>query len=222
MIDAKRLLESWLFAELNPVSRRQALVDVYERIFEQNQVVMLAHEPCKAVYFVAEGVVRAYLSSLEGREYVFDYFVPGDFFNIEAAIVDQTVRFTADVLTNVTLYAIPCDRFMIWMHEYPQLAQAVSDHLAHEVCRLSDMVEGLALHTVRTRLARFLLARADDKLPHKIWTQGDIAAHIGTVRDVVGRTLREFGREGLVRRERGRLVVTNRNALESEAMRFAI
>jgi hypothetical protein len=38
------------------------------------------------------------------------------------------------------------------------------------------------------------------------------------VRDVVGRTLRGFAREGLIRRSRGRLVVADREALEREAM----
>lgn len=221
MIDAERLFESWLFAELDHTLRQQVLAALRERIFAQGQFVMLAHEPCEVVYFVAQGAVRAYYVSLEGREYVLDYFVSGDFFNLDAALTNETARFTVDVLNDATLYAIPCERFLRWVYDYPRLAQAALKHLAGEVRRLSDVIEGLALHTVRTRLARFLLVHADDKLRRKTWTQGDIAAHVGTVRDVVGRTLREFEREGLVRRERGRLVVINRHALESEAMHFA-
>jgi len=38
------------------------------------------------------------------------------------------------------------------------------------------------------------------------------------VRDVVGRALRSFAREGLVRRERGRVVVQDIAALRHEAM----
>ena len=47
------------------------------------------------------------------------------------------------------------------------------------------------------------------------WTQEEIVAYIGTVRDVVGRTLRA----GFIRRERGRLVVMDRAGLEREAMK---
>ena len=50
------------------------------------------------------------------------------------------------------------------------------------------------------------------------WTQDMIAARIGTVRDVVGRLLRSFASEGLIRRERGRLVIVDREALEKEAL----
>jgi CRP/FNR family transcriptional regulator len=79
---------------------------------------------------------------------------------------------------------------------------------------------------VRTRLARFLLSHVSDHIQEgeptnhaRLWTQQEIASHIGSVRDVVGRTLRSFARAGWVRRERGRLVVTDREGLEREAMR---
>lgn len=222
MIDAERLFESWLFTEFDTITRQQVLADLREQIFTRGQLVALAHEPCEVVYFVARGAVRAYHVSLEGREYVLAYLASGDLINLDAALTDQMTHLTVDVLSNATLYAIPCERFLGWVNNQPGLAQRVSRHLAHEVRRLGGIIEGLALHTVRTRLARFLLARADDKLFHKKWNQGDIAAHIGTVRDVVGRTLRDFGREGLVRQEQGRLVITNRRALEAEAMYFDV
>jgi hypothetical protein len=82
-------------------------------------------------------------------------------------------------------------------------------------------VEDLALHTARTQLARFLLTQAEEGQPRRSWTQEEIAAQIGTVREVVGRTLRAFAAAGLIRRERGRLVVMDRVGLEREAMMSA-
>ena len=96
---------------------------------------------------------------------------------------------------------------------------AVLGHLTDRVRCLSDAVEDLALHTVRTRLARCLLSQADSgPSSSSRLTQSEIAAHIGTVRDVVGRTLRIFSREGLIRRERGQVVVTDLAGLQREAM----
>mgnify|MGYP000179699304 CR=1 FL=1 len=98
-----------------------------------------------------------------------------------------------------------------------EVALAVLERLAAEVRRLSDMVESLALHTVRTRLARFLLSTAQNPNSPKRWTQQEIAAHIGTVREMVGRSLRAFADEGWIHRQRGRIVITNRQRLEREA-----
>jgi len=81
---------------------------------------------------------------------------------------------------------------------------------------LTNPVEDLSLRTVRTRLARFLLAQAEDPQPSHRWTQEEIAVHIGAVREMVGRTLRAFAASGLIRRQRGRVVVVDREGLERE------
>jgi CRP/FNR family transcriptional regulator len=49
------------------------------------------------------------------------------------------------------------------------------------------------------------------------WTQAEIAEQLGTVRDVVGRSLRGFEDRGVIRMERGRIVLLDRRALEEEA-----
>jgi len=114
-------------------------------------------------------------------------------------------------------FVIRCERFRRIVREHHEVALAVMERLATEVRRLTDMVEDLALHTVRARLARFLLAQAEDPQPSHRWTQEEIAAHIGTVREMVGRTLRAFTAAGLIHRERGRVVVADREGLEREA-----
>jgi len=190
---------------------------IHERTFSPGQVMMLEGEPCQAVYFVVQGVVRLYRLSLEGREHVLAYLGPGESFNLVPVLDGRPNQATVDALTEVTLYTISCQRFHQIIRDHHEVALAVLEHLAARVRHLSDMVEGLALHTVRTRLARFLLAQAEDGQPPKRWTQEEIASHIGTVRDVVGRTLRAFAAAGWIRRERGRIVVVDREGLEREA-----
>ena len=198
-----------------------------ERSFSPSQMVILEGEPCRAVYFVAQGVVRIHRLSPEGREHVLAYIGPGESFNLVPALDGGPTLASVDAATDTVLYTIPCELFQRILRDHHEVALAVMGRLAAEVRRLSDMVEDLALHTVRTRLARFLLAQvsaelgevADGRQPPKRWTQEEIAAHIGTVRDVVGRALRSFAEDGLIRRERGRLVVVDRAGLEHEAMK---
>jgi CRP/FNR family cyclic AMP-dependent transcriptional regulator len=199
---------------------------IQERTFSPGQVVILEGEPCQAVYFVVQGVVRTCRLSPEGREHVLAYLGPGEPFNLVPALDGGPHLATVDAVIETMLYTIPCEHFRRIMGDHHEVALAVMERLAAEVRRLSDAVEDLALHTVRTRLARFLLAHAsaglgevtDSTQPSKRWTQEEVAAQIGTVRDVVGRTLRTFANDGLIRRERGRLVVTDRAGLEREAM----
>jgi CRP/FNR family cyclic AMP-dependent transcriptional regulator len=207
-----------LFSRLGNDALLEIAPHIHERTFSPGQVIILEGEPCQAVYFVARGVVRTCRLSPEGREQVLAYLGPGEPFNLVPALDGEPNLATVDAVTDATLYTISCEHFRQIMRDHHEVALAVIKRLAAEVRRLSDMVEDLALHTVRTRLARFLLSHADGKQPPKRWTQEEVAAQIGTVRDVVGRTLRTFADDGLIRRERGRLVVMDRARLEREAM----
>jgi len=205
------------FSKLGDDVLLEIVPHVHERTFWPGQVVILEGEPCQAVYFVVQGVVRSYRLSPEGREHVLAYLGRGEPFNLVPALDGGPSLATVEAVTDTRLYSIPCERFERIMGDHPEVALAVMERLAAEVRRLSDTVEDLALHTVRTRLARFLLARADGSQAPKRWTQEEIAAHIGTVREMVGRTLRTFAAAGLIRRERGRIAVVDREGLEREA-----
>ena len=191
---------------------------IHERTFSPGQMIILEGEPCQAVYFVAQGAVRMYRLSLEGREQVLAYLGPGESFNLVPVLDRRPNLATAEAVTEARLYTISCQRFHQIMREHHEAALAVLEHLAAEVRRLSDMVENLALHTVSTRLARFLLNHAEGTPSPKHWTQQEIAVFFGTVREMVGRTLRGFTAAGLIRRQRGRLVVIDQDGLEREAM----
>lgn len=205
------------FAKFSEDTLQEIATNVGERTFQAGQTIISEGDLCQAVYFVARGVVRIRRSSLEGREHILAYLGPGEPFNLVPALDGKPNPATVDALTDVTLYTIPCERCHQIMYDHHEVALVVLERLAAEVRRLSDIVEDLALHPVRTRLARFLLNQTSSPQPSRHWTQEEIAAHIGTVREMVGRTLRDFANEGLIRRERGRIVVINRERLEREA-----
>jgi CRP-like cAMP-binding protein len=70
---------------------------------------------------------------------------------------------------------------------------------------------------VRARLARFIINLADSDTKSSGWTQDEIAAQIGTIRDVVGRLLREFEDQGLIRREQSEILLLDRKGLYKAA-----
>ena len=216
-IEAQALSRLSFFAEFEDQALQEIASHVTARAFSRGQVIVFEGEPCRAVYFVSQGVVRTRRLSLEGREQVLAYLGPGECFDFVAALDREVNLATVDALTDATLYVVPCDSFRWVVRDHHEVALAVMKRLASEVRRLSDMVESLALHTVRTRLARFLLAQADGTLPSRHWTQEEIAGQIGTVREMVGRSLRRLASDGLIRRERGRITIVDREGLEAEA-----
>jgi CRP/FNR family transcriptional regulator len=171
---------------------------------------------------ILRGEVRIQRSSIQGREYALHDLGPGQCFNLVPTFDGGTNMATVVALTDVVIYSMSSESFRGFAVQHQAIAAAVMAHLALRVRRLSDTVESLALHSVRTRLARCLLSSVDGSEPAaRYWTQDDLAVHVGTVRDVVGRALRSFASEGLIRRERGRLVVLDLAGLKHEAMRGA-
>lgn len=206
-----------LFAGLCRDVLELIVAHVRRREHASGQTIVLEGEACRDVCFVFQGWVRKRQISLEGREHVLAYVGPGGCFDLVPALDGGASLSSVDALTDTTLYAIPCSDFARLAREHSELSAATMQHLSGEVRRLSDMVRDLALLTVRARLARFLLTHVRNAPSEQRWTQEMIANRIGTVRDVVGRVLRTFVEEGLIRRERGQIVVVGRDALEAEA-----
>ena len=216
-VDVEALSKLPFFARLDVAALGRIAPHVRAQALQPGQVAVWEGDTCAAVHFVVQGLVRTRRMSLNGREHVLAYLGPGECFNLVPALDGGPNPVTVDAVTSTMLYSVACTDCRQILADHGELAHAVLEHLAGEVRRLNDMVESLALHSVRTRLARFLLDYAKGRAPARQWTQEEIASHIGTVREMVGRTMRDLAQDGLIRRERGRIVVVDRAGMEREA-----
>ena len=209
-----------LFADLSDDALARVASVAHSHTYAPGEVIIIQGDPCRAAYFVAEGQVRVYRLSPGGREQVLVRLGPGQTFNTVPPFTPHGLNHaTVEALTPVTLYAITCKDLHRLVVECPELALALLRDFADRLDHLTNLVEDLSLRTVRGRLARFLLERAEVDEITRRWTQEEIAAHLGTVRDMVGRTLRAFADAGLVRMDRQRIVLLDREGLEAEAQR---
>jgi CRP/FNR family transcriptional regulator len=169
---------------------------------------------------ILSGSVQVYRLTVSGREQVFSTLGPGMLFNAVPALDPQgRLRASIEALTETHLLLIPAENYRSLLKTRVDLTYAVLTALSHRVCQLTTLIERLSLHSIRGRLAGFLIEQADLGQDTGQWTQDEIAAHLGTVRDVVGRTLRAFMDAGLIRREGGKLILVDRKRLEEEAQR---
>jgi CRP/FNR family cyclic AMP-dependent transcriptional regulator len=188
------------------------------RTYEPGETIIFEGDPCQAAYFIAEGQVRVYRLSPGGREQVLARLEPGQAFNTVPLFQSDGVNHaTVEALTPVTVYEVSASDLWHLVGRRPDLALALLQDFADRLDHLTNLVEDLSLRTVRGRLARFLLEHADEGGVERRWTQDEIAAHLGTVRDMVGRTMRAFVDAGLVRMDRQRIVLLDREGLEAEA-----
>lgn len=195
------------------------------RTIEAGELLFLEGEATAGLYAIAAGQVRIFKMSVEGKEQGLHLLGPGQTFNDVAALDGGPNPASALVLAPTVVYHLDRPTLLNLMEQHPALAQALVEFLARRVRGLVRKVEELAFHSVASRLARLLLEQAalSDTtaaltLPRQRWmTQQEMAAQLGTAREVVGRLLRQLAAEGILDFDRHQIVILNRAALEQIA-----
>ncbi|MGD2176255.1 MAG: Crp/Fnr family transcriptional regulator [Anaerolineae bacterium] len=216
--EANRLQRIPLFADLPQQTLSRIGSVLIRRTYAPDETIISQGARCEAAYFLAQGHVRVLRTSPDGREQVLVRLRPGQSFNTVPPFQPQgTNHATVQAADYVTVYAVSKDDLHRLVGEHPALALALLRDFANRLDHLTDLVEDLSLRTVRGRLARLLLEEAEAGELTQRWTQAQIAARLGTVREMIGRTLRALADAGLIRIDRQRIVLLDREGLEAEA-----
>jgi len=207
------------FARLDTAAMEAAAARAISRNYGKGAVIFLEGDPCAGLHVIEEGRVKLYKVSAEGREQVVKLLGPGEFFN-EVAVFDGGPNpVSAMAALDATLWVIDCASMRDLVSRFPALAEAVIENLAARSRHLLSLVEDLSLRTVSARLAKLLLSQAQTGgAAPRLTSQQEMAAQVGTVREMVGRVLRTLEDQGLIQLDRHRIVILDREGLEREAM----
>ena len=118
--------------------------------------------------------------------------------------------------TEVEALLLPRPVFDELMSREPAFRDFVLKTWASRLADLMLLVEEVAFRRVDVRLAHCLLVRADPAGVVAL-THQELAAELGTAREVVSRQVREFDRRGWVHAERGAVRLTDRDAIAALA-----
>ena len=191
---------------------------VFEKKAERGEILLFEGEPAKTLYFVVAGVVKVFKTSADGKEQILQIIRPGESFNDVPVFSDGVNLANAEAMGTVVLYIIRKSDLEIILREYPQVALNVIQVLSQRVQHLVSLVEDLSFRHVTGRVAKILLEYAGDGTGERPrLTQQEMAAMIGTAREMVGRSLKTLEEEGTIRMERHRIIITNQTALREVA-----
>ncbi len=188
------------FQEL-PESLIRSIINIgVFRSYIPGKMIIHQSDPCQSAYLILHGEVNVVCLSTNGRQYVLSKLGPGDWFNAITCLnlIDYNPA-SVIALTPVKILALSCTNFRKLNNEESIFARKIIENISTRTTHLTKKLEDLALLSVSGRLADFLLNHADnDGLIFWRCTQNDIANRLGTVAEVVGRTLRTFADEGLI------------------------
>jgi CRP/FNR family transcriptional regulator len=157
-------------------------------------------EPAKGLLVVLRGSVQVYQISAGGRAHTLVVEQPGSSVAELPLFDGGPYPAFAEAAEDSILFTLARERFEALARDHPELAQQVIRTLAQRLRRLVGMVESLALKEVRQRVAGLLLGLAEEQGP--LFTlpasNEQIAAQLGTVREVVSRALHALAHDGLI------------------------
>ena len=201
------------FTGLSHSEMEAVMQHVHKRQAERGDILVFEGEPSQTLYFVVAGAVKIYKTSADGKEQILQIIRPGESFN-DVPLAGGTNIATAEAMGTVTLNTIKKTDMTAIIGEYPQVARNAIVILSRQVQRMVALVEDLSFRNVAGRVAKILLEYAvegDGEKPRL--TQQEMAAMIGTAREMVGRSLKTLEEEGLIKLDRHRIVVTDKEAL---------
>ncbi len=196
--------------EIEPISKL-----IFEKSYDRGEMVILEGETAEALYIVASGVVKVFKTSADGKEQILVLVSPRESFNDVPMFNGGLNPASAQAMMPVLLYGIRRRDLDAILKNHPQMALNIIRVMASRLRHLVSLVEDLSFKHVIGRVARILLEHAgDDQAPGPQLTQRDMAAMAGTARDVVSRSLKALEEEGVIRIDRHRIVITNKDALK--------
>lgn len=183
----------------------------------KHEIIWLEQEPARTIYFVASGLIKLFKTSPGGKEQILRLARPGDCFGHAGAFNGGSNPESAQAVVPSVLYGLANHELEILMQEHQQLSRNTIKLLATEMHHYISLVEDLSLRCVNERLAKMLLANnykgvCDTSL---ILTRADMAAMTGTVREVIGKSLKSLEDKGIIRYDRYKIVIRDREALKT-------
>jgi CRP/FNR family transcriptional regulator len=170
-----------------------------EKVHMRGEVIFLEGDPPKGLLVVREGAVKIYKTGDGGREQILEIEGPGRSV-AELPLFDghPYPAACAAVHDSVLLLVRPRD-FQELLRRNPDLTQAVIASLAFRLRRMVMLVQELSLRDVRQRLIDLFREFAKDGTSFELdLSHQELAARIGTVREIVSRTLAKLVQEGVI------------------------
>ena len=198
---------------------------VTNRHFRRGELLFSEGDSCTGLFLVATGKIRIFKMSAAGREQVLAIEGSGSSFAELPVFDGSNYPASASALEDTEVLFISRKDFQNYCREHPDVALKVIAVVGSRLRRLVGIIEDLSFTTVRQRLIAAILRmvqasgtsskegiRVELTMSHK-----DLAAELGTVRELVSRNLSRLQAEGFLEAETGRSTIAERIAAEVKA-----
>ena len=213
-----------IFSSLSEPEFAFLTAHLVSRKYGTGEMIFGEGDPCSGLYVVQSGNVRIFKSSAGGREQVLSIDGPGGSIAELPVFDGGNYPASAQAVSDTTLLFFSRQDFQSLCLQHPQVALKVLRVIGGRLRRLVNIIEELSFTTVRHRLIALLVrlgkaegVRSGDAVTLTLPANNtELAAQIGTVRELVSRNLSRLQSEGLIQMDNRELKIASLKRLEAE------
>lgn len=220
-----RLGQCELFGAFSTAARKKVLGFSRACSYEPGQQLFAEGQPCLALYLLLDGAVKIHKISMGGKEQVLRQLKPGQIFGAPPLFMPSGVYpATAVALEPSQVLCVPKDGLIRLLKTEPDLMLKALGQVSQQAQNMVRLAESISLSSVPERLAEHLLTLAKaqggpktDQVLILEQSQTELAAMLGTVREVLGRNLHRLRKEGVLDVSGRRIVLRDPERLKHPA-----
>ena len=213
-----------LFAPLTDSERQFLAARSSLKTYSSGQLLFSEGDACAGLFVVASGRVRIFKTSANGREHVLAIEGPGSSIAELPVFDGGNYPASAAALDPSELVFVSRQDFRAMCLEHPEVALKVLQVVGARLRRLVGIIEELSFTTVRHRLISWLLRQAKNEghpSPRGVTfslgaSHQELAAQIGTVRELVSRNLARLQAQGFIEINGREVVMLDTEGLETD------
>ena len=197
------IVGSVLFKGLQDAQLERVAEISHEKNYERGESIFFEGDEATGFYVVAEGKIKIFKMSPDGREQILHIFGPGEPFGEVPVFHRQPFPANAVTMAQSTLLFFPRREFVDLVASTPSLALSMLAMLSLRLRRFASQVESLSLKEVPGRLAAHLVYLAEeqgrtDRVVLDI-PKGQLASLLGTSPETLSRIFARMSEEELIR-----------------------
>lgn len=211
-----------LFRALDPAESDKMVSRATLRRVQRGSAIVRRGDLGMGLVVVLEGRVRISVTSETGKEVTLAVLGPHEVLGEISMLDGKECSADATALEDCVLLTLERERFIRLLRSNVDLSQRLMQVLCGRLRGSNAMLEDMTSLDLPSRLAKLLLRLGRDcgsrtengtRIGLRL-SQTDLATLIGASREKVNRQLRRWEAEGVLRKERGRLVISRPDALE--------
>ena len=201
--------------------RQQAVAQIMRANLPADAHICWEGDSCQHLALIVSGVARVYKVGETGREITLYRLEAGESCVLTASCILSQRPFPALAVTESPVQAIliPAPALRQWAAQFEGWRDYIFDLMAHRLATVIATVEEVAFGRMDVRLARLLAETAVTTTSLNL-THQEIAAELGTAREVVSRILKDFANAGLIELARGQINLLDPAGLQQKANRL--